>query len=151
MYLDLEQLRAALAVRDLSDPTHGAHAIQLVCDAITGALTAAWGAALRVVRASPVVTARDNYDRLYYPPDGVARAARYTRWIGPGVVLRTQTSAAIPPALDALARDPSWRDVLLVCPGLVYRRDCIDRAHVGEPHHPHARATRTLAPQAAAR
>jgi phenylalanyl-tRNA synthetase alpha chain len=134
MYIDLEQLRAALAVRDLSDPAHGAHAIQLMCDAITGALAAAWGAAIRVVRASPVVTASDNYDRLYYPPDGVARAARYTRWIGPGVVLRTQTSAAIPPALDALARDPSWRDVVLVCPGLVYRRDCIDRDHVGEPH-----------------
>jgi phenylalanyl-tRNA synthetase alpha chain len=134
MYLDLEQLRAALAVRDLSDPAHGDHAIQLVCDAITGALAAAWGSALRVVRASPVVTARDNYDRLYYPPDGVARDARYTRWIGPGVLLRSQTSALIPPALDTLARDPSWRDLVLVCPGLVYRRDCIDRAHVGEPH-----------------
>ncbi|HSR96224.1 MAG TPA: hypothetical protein VLM79_04095 [Kofleriaceae bacterium] len=134
MYLDLEQLRAALAVRDLSDPAHGDHAIQLVCDAITGALAAAWGTDLRLVRASPVVTARDNYDRLYYPPDGVARDARYTRWIGPGVLLRSQTSALIPPALDALARDPSWRDVVLVCPGLVYRRDCIDRAHVGEPH-----------------
>src|SRR5215467_4286889 len=114
MYIDLEQLRAALAVRDLSDPAHGAHAIQLVCDAIAGALAAAWGTERRVVRALPVVTVRDNYDRLYYPPDGVARAVRYTRWIGPGVVLRTQTSAVIPPALDELARDPSWRDVVLV-------------------------------------
>jgi phenylalanyl-tRNA synthetase alpha chain len=87
-----------------------------------------------VVRGSPVVTARDNYDRLHYPADGVARDARYTRWIGPGVLLRSQTSAMIPPALDALARDPAWRDVVLVCPGLVYRRECIDRHHVGEPH-----------------
>jgi phenylalanyl-tRNA synthetase alpha chain len=134
MYLELEQLRAALAVRDLTDPAHGGHAIQRVCDAVVDALAAAWGAAVRVVRASPVVTARDNYDRLYYPADGVARDARYTRWIGPGVLLRSQTSAAIPPALDALARDPGWRDVVLVCPGLVYRRDCIDRHHVGEPH-----------------
>lgn len=134
MYIDLEQLRAALAVRDLSDPALGPHAIQLVCDALASALATAWRAESRVVRASPVVTARDNYDRLYYPPDGVARDARYTRWIGPGVLLRTQTSAVIPPALDALARDPSWRDVVLVCPGLVYRRDCIDRDHVGEPH-----------------
>lgn len=134
MYIDLEQLRAALAVRDLTDPAHGAHAMQLLCDAIAGALAAAWGASIRVVRASPVVTARDNYDRLYYPADGVARDARYTRWIGPGVLLRTQTSAVIPPALDELARDPSWRDVVIVGPGLVYRRDCIDRHHVGEPH-----------------
>jgi phenylalanyl-tRNA synthetase alpha chain len=134
MYMDLEQLRAALAVRDLTDPAHGAHAMQLVCDAIVEALAAAWGASVRVVRASPVVTARDNYDRLYYPAGGVARDARYTRWIGPGVLLRSQTSAVIPAALDALAADARWRDVVLVCPGLVYRRDCIDRHHVGEPH-----------------
>ena len=108
--------------------------MQLLCDSIAGALTLAWGAALRVVRTSPVVTARDNYDRLYYPASGVARDARYTRWIGPGVLLRTQTSAVIPPVLDELARDASWRDVLIVSPGLVYRRDCIDRHHVGEPH-----------------
>src|SRR5262245_46884725 len=133
-YLDLDQLRAALAVRDLTDPSTGPHAMQLVVGAITAALADAWGAELRVVRASPVVTARDNYDRLYYPADGVARDARYTRWIGPGVLLRSQTSAMIPPALDALARDRSWRDVVLLCPGLVYRRDAIDRHHVGEPH-----------------
>jgi phenylalanyl-tRNA synthetase alpha chain len=121
MYIDLEQLRAALAVRDLTDPTHGPHAMQALCDALVAALAAAWGTSIREVRGSPVVTARDNYDRLYYPADGVARDARYTRWIGPGVLLRSQTSAAIPPALDALASDPGWRDVLLVCqpPGRV--------------------------------
>ena len=29
MYIDLEQLRAALSVRDLTDPAQGAHAMQL--------------------------------------------------------------------------------------------------------------------------
>ena len=134
MYVDLEQLRAALALRDLTDGSRGAHAMQAMCDALVGALGTAWSAPVHVVRGSPVVTARDNYDRLYYPPDGVARDARYTRWIGPGVLLRSQTSAAIPPALDALAADASWRDVVVACPGLVYRREGIDRHHVGEPH-----------------
>ena len=134
MYIDTEQLRAALALPDLTDPRQGAHALQALCDSLVAALSAAWGAAVRVVRGSPVVTARDNYDRLYYAADSVTRDARYTRWIGPGVLLRSQTSAMIPPALDALARDPAWRDVVLVCPGLVYRRECIDRHHVGEPH-----------------
>jgi len=134
MYIDVEQLRAALAVRDLTDPSQGAHAMQLLCNALVGALAAAWGATVRVVRTSPIVAARDNYDRLYYPADGVARDARYTRWIGPGVLLRTQTSAVIPPVLDELARDPSWHEVVIIGPGLVYRRDCIDRHHVGEPH-----------------
>jgi phenylalanyl-tRNA synthetase alpha chain len=80
------------------------------------------------------VSARHNYDRLYYPPDGVARDARYTRWLGADVLLRTQTSAMLPSLLDELAAEPDWTDVVLVCPGLVYRRDQIDRHHVGEPH-----------------
>lgn len=134
MYLETEHLRAALAVRDLTDPAHGPHAMQRMCDAIVTELASTWNADVRLVRRSPVVTERDNYDRLYYPTDGASRGERHTRWIGPGVLLRTQTSAMIPSALDELARDPTWRDVVLVCPGLVYRRDCIDRHHVGEPH-----------------
>jgi phenylalanyl-tRNA synthetase alpha chain len=132
--LDTAHLCAALSLRDLSDPTQGPHAMQRVLADVVGALAAAWGCEVRTHRALPVVSARDNYDRLYYPPDGAARDARHTRWIGPGVLLRTQTSAMIPPALDQLAGDAGWADVLLSCPGLVYRRDCIDRHHVGEPH-----------------
>jgi phenylalanyl-tRNA synthetase alpha chain len=132
--LDPDQLRTALAIRDLTDPAHGPHAIQLVLDAIVGALAARWGCAIVVRRALPIVSARDNYDRLYYPADAVTRDRRYSRWIARDVLLRTQTSALIPPALDALATDPTWTDVLLVCPGVVYRRDVIDRHHVGEPH-----------------
>ena len=78
MYIDLEQLRAALALRDLTDASQGAHAMQAMCDALVGALGTAWSAPVRVVRGSPVVTARDNYDRLYYPPDG-SLAMRATR------------------------------------------------------------------------
>jgi phenylalanyl-tRNA synthetase alpha chain len=132
--IDADRLGAALALRDLTDPARGSHAMQVLLDEIVAALAAAWSCEVRVHRALPVISARDNYDRLYYPPDGVARDARYTRWLGRDVLLRTHTSALVPPALDDLAGDPSWRDVLLVCPGLVYRRDCIDRYHVGEPH-----------------
>ena len=39
----------------------------------------------------------------------------------------------IPPALRRLARQPG-DDVLLVCPGIVYRRDAIDWQHTGTPH-----------------
>jgi phenylalanyl-tRNA synthetase alpha chain len=131
--LDSNQLLSALAIRDLTDPSRGPHAMQRLVDDIAGAL-AATGPTPIVRRGLPIVSAADNYDRLYYPPDAVARDARYTRWLGRGVLLRTQTSALIPPALDALAGDPSWSDVVLVCPGIVYRRDAIDRHHVGEPH-----------------
>ncbi len=132
--VDIDQLCSTLSLRDLTDPAHGPHAMQVLMDQTAAALASAWGCEVRVRRALPVVSARDNYDRLYYPPDGVSRDARYTRWLGRDVLLRTQTSALVPPALDELAGDPDWDDVLLVCPGLVYRRDCIDRHHVGEPH-----------------
>src|SRR5215210_871976 len=39
----------------------------------------------------------------------------------------------IPPALARVADDPA-DDVLLVCPGITYRRDSIDRLHTGTPH-----------------
>lgn len=128
-----EALQRALALRDLTDPSQGRHAMQLVAERIADALARAWGCQLRVQRAHPVVTIADNYDRLHFPPDGASRDARYTRYVSESTLLRTHTSAMIPPALRRLAADPP-RDALLVCPGLVYRRDQIDRLHVGEPH-----------------
>ena len=128
--LSLLQLRRALALRDLSDPACGPHAMQLVVDAIVAAVAARWSIPVRVRRASPIVSIADNYDHLGYPPDAVARDARYTRYVCDTAVLRSQTSAMIP----ALLRESRPDDVLLVCAGLVYRRDSIDRLHVGEPH-----------------
>ncbi len=107
--------------------------MQLLLDAIVRALDQRAGSRVLVHRACPVVWLRDNYDRLGYPPDGAARDARYTRYVSESAVLRTQTSAMIPGLLEALAAS-HVDDVLLVCPGLVYRRDQIDRHHVGEPH-----------------
>jgi phenylalanyl-tRNA synthetase alpha chain len=74
-----------------------------------------------------------NYDDLHYPVDGAARDARYTRYVTQHRLLRTQTSAMIPPALRMIA-PADYDDVLVACPGLTYRRDAIDRLHVGEPH-----------------
>lgn len=128
-----DALRRALALRDLTDPTQGPHAVQRVLDAAVGALARRWGSEVRVERASPVVSIADNYDRLHYPPGGAARDARHSRYVSPTHLLRTQTSAMIPPLLRRLAAAPP-RDVLLACPGLVYRRDAIDRLHAGEPH-----------------
>ena len=48
-------------------------------------------------------------------------------------MLRSHSTAMIPPALRQLAGDPG-DDVLLVCPGVVYRRDAIDWQHSGTPH-----------------
>ena len=105
---------------------------QLVAGA-TGALRERWGCPMLVHRAARVVPVADNYDALGYPPDGPARDSRYTRYVDAGRLLRSQTSAAVPSALRTLAPTAPG-DVLVCAPGLVYRRDAIDRLHVGEPH-----------------
>jgi phenylalanyl-tRNA synthetase alpha chain len=125
------ELERALALRDLSDPDRGPHAIQLVVDAITEALERAWGCPLRIYRGHPVVTVEDNYGVLGYPPDAPAREARYSRYVDSGHMLRAHTTAMVPAALRAHAHAP---DQVVACPGLVYRRDVVDRLHVGEPH-----------------
>jgi phenylalanyl-tRNA synthetase alpha chain len=126
-------LRRALAIRDLTDPEQGPHALQLLVRDAADALARAWGSQVRVVRASPLASVADNYDRLLYSTDAVTRDERYTRYVCDGAVLRTHTSSMIPPALRRLATE-GCDDELLVCPAMVYRRDCIDRIHTGEPH-----------------
>lgn len=122
----------AIALPDLTDPRHGIHAMQLLLEAIHTALALGPGCQRQLVRSSPVIPLENNYDRLGYPPEGAARDARYTRYLTDKLILRTQTSSAIPDLLSGLIDPPS--DLLLILPGLVYRRDCIDKLHCAEPH-----------------
>jgi phenylalanyl-tRNA synthetase alpha chain len=127
-------LERALHLRDLSDPLQGLHAMQQIVETIHEALAKRWRCQRLLYRGSPLVSVEDNYDRLGYPPEGVVRDARYSRYVTRRLMLRAHTSAMIPGLLRSLAVDPP-EDVLLVCPGLVYRRDTIDRLHSAEPHH----------------
>jgi phenylalanyl-tRNA synthetase alpha chain len=131
--LSPSQLAADLAVRDLTDPDQGGHAVQLLIDAAVAGLAAAWGCDVRRHQGPRVVPVGDNYDRLRIPSDAVSRDVRYTRYVDEGRVLRSHSTAMIPAALRALAAEPV-DDVLLVCPGVVYRRDAIDRLHTATPH-----------------
>jgi phenylalanyl-tRNA synthetase alpha chain len=131
--LSADALQRALALRDLTDAAQGPHAMQLLVEGAVATLGDAWRCQVLTERADPVVTVADNYDRLLYPPGGASRDARYTRYVASGRLLRTQTSAMIPPLLRRLSAAPP-EDLLLSCPGLVWRRDRIDRLHVGEPH-----------------
>ena len=69
---------------------------------------------------------------LGYDPGAVTRDARYTRYVTATEMLRSHTSAMIPAALRSVGRRAT--DVLVACPGIVYRRDAIDRLHTGTPH-----------------
>ncbi len=131
--LTADQLARDLALRDLTDPEAGPHAIQLLVDLAVDALASVWKCQVRVERGPRVVPLTDNYDRLRYPAAAVTRDARYTRYVDENHVLRSHATAMVPPALVRLAADPA-DDVLLVCPGITYRRDAIDRLHTGTPH-----------------
>jgi phenylalanyl-tRNA synthetase alpha chain len=132
-YLTTAQLRKALNLRDLSDSADGPHAMQAIMRAILDALTNAWGCEVIVHRQNPIVRVAENYDALHYPPDGASREARYSRYVCKDTLLRTQTSSLVPDCLRSLRRVES--DVLLALPGLVYRRDSVDKIHSAEPHH----------------
>lgn len=148
--LSPEQLGRDLSVRDLTDPAAGRHAIQLVLDRAAGALSARWACPVRWRRGERIVPVADNYDLLGYDPTDVTREARYSRYVAPGWMLRSHSTAIIPAALRELAANPA-DDVLLVCPGLVYRRDAIDRLHTGTPHQLDLwRVTRRPPPMASA-
>jgi phenylalanyl-tRNA synthetase alpha chain len=127
------QLARDLAIPDLSDPSDGPHAVQQIVELAVTALTSAWGCEARWCGGPRIVTIADNYDRLGYPADAVTREQRHTRYVDGGRVLRSHSTAMVPPALRGLAANPP-DDVLLVCPGLVYRRDAIDWQHSGTPH-----------------
>jgi phenylalanyl-tRNA synthetase alpha chain len=131
-YLTPPELAAALTLRDLSDRAAGPHAMQLLLDAVLDRLRTAWLVPHDVRRTSPLVTVSDNYDHLGYAPTAITRDRRYSRYVSPTVMLRSHTSAGIPAALRSMSAADD--DLLLVLPGLVYRRDVIDRTHVGAPH-----------------
>jgi phenylalanyl-tRNA synthetase alpha chain len=138
-HLRSDALAQDLSIRDLTDPAQGPHALQRLLDEIISSLQRKWPETeVRVVRGDPVVTLADNYWNLGYAPDAVTVDSRYTRYVDEGHVLRSHSSALIPPAMRALAEtapaDAAGADVLLVCPGLCYRRDAVDRLHTGTPH-----------------
>ena len=132
-YLTTEQLTRDLALRDLTDPAAGPHAIQSLIGLGADALVAAWACPPRPSPGPRIVPIADNYDNLGFTAGAASRDTRYTRYVDAERMLRSHSSAMVPPALRALATDP-LDDVLLVCPGIVYRRDAIDRLHTGTPH-----------------
>jgi len=131
--LSPEQLGRDLSIRDLSDPDAGPHAVQILLGRAVGALARRYGGEVRWRRGDRIVPVADNYDLLGYDPADVTREARYSRYVAPGWMLRSHSTALVPAALRRLATEPA-QDVLLVCPAMVYRRDAIDRLHTGTPH-----------------
>ena len=127
-YLTEEELDKSLQIEDLS--LNENHAIGIMMREIKSTIEKKYGKDIYVVRNSPIVGVKDNYDNLYYPAEDITKSSRYTRWLNKNEILRTQVTSAIPNILKNHTED----DSIYMVPGLVYRRDVIDRNHVGEPH-----------------
>lgn len=135
--VDKQEIKKALEIRDLTDPSQGESCMQKIVSEIKNnlLLLPEWSnVKTKEIRRNPIVSVEDNYDKLLYPDDGIAREERYTRYVSEKRILRTQMSAVIPKSLEELNKENKNADTLLACPGVVYRRDVIDRTHVGEPH-----------------
>lgn len=136
-HLPASAVRRLLAHRDLTDPRSGPHAVQLVVGAVEQALAEHADVPVHRHHTNPVVPVVDNYDRLGYPPQAAARDARYTRYVSDTLMLRAHTSASMPWLHERIAAGdlhPDDPDLILSVPGMCYRRDVVDRLHVGEPH-----------------
>jgi phenylalanyl-tRNA synthetase alpha chain len=105
-----------LALRDLTDAA--ARSARDAAARAAGARRLARSVELssRSASRAAVGSSHRNYDDLGYPPDGASRDARYTRYLTPELLLRTQTSAMIPHALRMIA-PARYDDVLIACPG----------------------------------
>ena len=111
--------RRALTLRDLTDPHAGRHALQqLVTDAHT-ALAQRWGCRRQLHRGALVVS-----------PNAAGGSERL---LTPELALRPRMRALLPELLSAQALDMP-DDLLLICPGMVYRRSPITPQHSSEPH-----------------
>jgi phenylalanyl-tRNA synthetase alpha chain len=77
--LSPERLNRYLALRDLTDPSQGRHAINILMTSLISAIERWAALSADIVRKPPVVPIGDNYDRLFYELDAIARSARYSR------------------------------------------------------------------------
>lgn len=133
--LTKEKLNEYLAIPDLTESKEP-HAIRLLYEKIADyMLDAHKKSDVRVYRKNPVVTIEDNYDNLLISADNISRSSTYTHYVDEKHVLRTHTTAQIPGILRELsATRKDWQDVVILLPGLAYRRDVTDKKHVGQVH-----------------
>lgn len=80
---------------------------------------------------NPVVTTRQNFDVLGFPPDHPGRSRTDTYYINDKTVLRTHTSAHQQAYFQQINRNETTRpeEVGYTVIADVYRRDAIDRSH----------------------
>jgi len=123
-----------LGVQDLTRAAEP-HAVKLLYQKIEDYMRMAHpNSEVIVYRQKPVVAIEDNYDKLLIAKDNISRSSTYTHYVDKSHILRTHTSAHMPQILEDLAKRDDWDDVVVLLPGLAYRRDVTDKTHLGVLH-----------------
>lgn len=128
--MKLDDVNKNLAIKDLT--LQPDHCLSLIVQELQKHLEMRYGPA-KIERGSKIVSLQDNYYSLGYSDNETTLNKRYTRYISENKVLRTQMTAIIPELLQRYSQNPGQQQLWL-CPGMVYRRDVVDKTHVGEPH-----------------
>jgi phenylalanyl-tRNA synthetase alpha chain len=87
------------------------------------------GMGFTIADGPDVETEYYNFDALNTPADHPSRDAQDTFWLGPGLLLRTQTSPVQVRVMET--RKPPVR---IIAPGRCYRRDRVDATHSANFH-----------------
>ncbi len=128
------ELDRYLSIPDLTQSPKP-HAIKIIYEQIENYMRLSHPKSKVIVyRKDPIVTATDNYDNLLIDSDNISRSSTYTHYVDKTHILRTHTSAHLPSILRELASRNDWQDVVILLPGLAYRRDVSDKKHVSEVH-----------------
>lgn len=126
-----EELKKILEIKDLTkDPNH---AIHIAMNRIISAVEKKFQLKAELQRGEPVVEKQHNFYDLGYDDTEVTLGGSYTKYITESTLLRTQMTSVIPELLRNYNKHKET-DTLWCCPGMVYRRDVVDRTHVGQPH-----------------
>lgn len=129
--LSKEKLNQYLTIPDLTQAK--THAVGLLYQKIEKYVRSSHpDSAVKIYRKDPVVSIEDNYDNLLIGKANISRSSTYTHYIDDTHILQTHTSAQIPAILRELAGRDDWKDVVILLPGLAYRRDVTDKKHVGQ-------------------
>lgn len=133
--LSQQALDHLLSLPDLT--SHSDHALGTMVQALqTAAVELSSNAGVAVdatlERGQRIVQAQHNYHLLGYAPDEVVLSQAHTHWVDAQRLLRTQTTSVILEHLERLVAHP--QPMLLLAPGMVYRRDVRDKTHCGQPH-----------------
>jgi phenylalanyl-tRNA synthetase alpha chain len=132
--IDRIELDSYLAIPDLTE-SKTPHAIKIIYEQIADYMRCTHpNSDVRVYRMNPIVSVQDNYDNLLIAKDNISRSSTYTHYVDKNNILRTHTSAHMPGILRDLSKKDDWQDVVILLPGLAYRRDVSDKKHVSQVH-----------------